>query len=346
MIDKHMKKPIRIGTRGSRLALIQTRMVVDRLQSVYPKLRHDGLIEIIPVQTTGDKIRDRKLSKFGGKGMFLKEIEAAILRDEIDIGVHSAKDVPSNMPSGFELAAYLPRDDARDAFFGHRVDDFNALDKNAVFGTSSPRREAFARHHYPDCSVVVYRGNVDTRFDNLRNGQVDGTFLAVAGLKRIGRSVDQTAVLDPGVMLPGGGQGAITLEIRDSRDDLRQLLAKINCPLTKACVSAERSYLKVIDGDCKSPLSAYAVPIQENDDVDGPMYDHRFTSINDLVSVVGPQKLTHIYLRVAAARPDGGDIHHLSGITTMDDGIRLGRKFGHQMRDDLPDDYFANYLVD
>jgi hydroxymethylbilane synthase len=340
MVDKNIKMPIRIGTRGSRLAMIQTRMVVDRLQSVYPQLREDGNIQIVKVKTTGDKIRDRKLSKFGGKGMFLKEIEAAILRDEIDIGVHSAKDVPSNMPSGFALAAYLPREDARDAFFGHTVDDFTKLSPTATIGTSSPRREAFAKHHYPDCSVVVYRGNVDTRFDNLRIGQVDGTFLAVAGLKRIGRSVDETAILDPSVMLPGGGQGAITLEIRDTRDDLFDLLNPVNCPLTNACVTAERSYLKVIDGDCKSPLSAYAVPIQSGDDVNGHMYDHRFTSIDDLVSIVGPEKLTHLYLRVAAARPDGTHIHKLSGVAKLRDGNRLGRKLGHQMRDELPDDFF------
>src|SRR3954464_3063775 len=214
---------IRIGTRGSPLALAQAKMVRDALVE-----QHAGAIEIVTIRTSGDRIQDRPLSEAGGKGLFTKEIEEALLAGAIDLAVHSAKDMPTALPDGLMLAACLPREDVRDAFISRKAASLRELAQGAVIGTASLRRQAMVKRLRPDVSVVSLRGNVETRLRKLEAGEVDATLLALAGLKRLGFADKATALLDAQEFLPAVGQGAITIETRIDDARTRELLAKID----------------------------------------------------------------------------------------------------------------------
>ena len=249
---------IRIGTRGSPLALLQAEELGARLAAAEPALAVEGAVSIVVIKTTGDKVQDRPLAEIGGKGLFTKEIDLALERGEIDVAAHSMKDVPTWLPPGQCLAAILPREDPRDAFFARDADSLATLPPGAVVGTTSLRRQALVKLARPDLEVVSIRGNVETRLRKLAEGQVDATLLAVAGLKRLGKAELLQHVLETSEMLPAVGQGAIGVTARD--DDSRTLawLAAVTDPPSYARVAAERACLAVLDGSCHTPIAGLA----------------------------------------------------------------------------------------
>lgn len=246
---------LRIGTRGSPLALAQARLVRQRLSQAHGMAEADIAIEVI--STSGDRITDRPLSEVGGKGLFTKEIEQALIEERIDLAVHSAKDVATRLPEGLTLAAFLEREDVRDAFVSLVAPSLEALPEGARFGTSSLRRAAQIRRARPDLAIVPFRGNVDTRLAKLRDGVADATLLAVAGLNRLERPGVVTALLDPRAFPPAPAQGAIGLEIRTDDSRAATLVAPLDHAPTRAAVSAERAMLAVLDGSCRTPIAAF-----------------------------------------------------------------------------------------
>jgi hydroxymethylbilane synthase len=247
---------VRIGSRGSPLALAQAREVQARLAAASGL--DAGRIEINVIRTTGDLIQDRPLSEAGGKGLFTKEIEEALLAGKIDLAVHSSKDLPTILPAGLVLAGFLPREDARDAFISRKAKTLRELSPGAVVGTASLRRQAMVKRLRPDIKVVTLRGNVETRLRKLEAGDVDATLLAVAGLKRLGLISAATAILDLDEFLPAVGQGAIGIETRADDGTTRALVAAINDVDTATALTAERSFLAVLDGSCRTPIGGHA----------------------------------------------------------------------------------------
>ena len=248
---------VRIGTRGSPLALAQSREVRARLIAARPDLDEDT-VTITVIKTTGDRVLDRPLADIGGKGLFTKEIEDALLESSVDIAVHSMKDVPTWLPDGLTIACLLPREDPRDALIARDGLTFADLPAGAVIGTASLRRQAQVLARRPDLKVVSLRGNVGTRLDKLAQGQVDATMLALAGLRRLGKADVVTAILDPSEMLPAVAQGAIGLECRADDEAARELLALINHAQTETRVAAERALLARLDGSCHTPIAGLA----------------------------------------------------------------------------------------
>jgi hydroxymethylbilane synthase len=247
---------LRIGSRGSPLALVQAREVRDRLAKAHGI--EPGRIEITVIRTTGDAIQDRPLADAGGKGLFTKEIEEALVAGSIDLAVHSAKDVPALLPGGLILAAYLPREDPRDVLISTKAKTFADLAPGAVVGTASPRRQALVKRLRPDVEIVAFRGNVETRLRKLREETVDATVLALAGLKRLGLTDAIATVLSVEDFLPAAGQGAIVIETRENDARTRDLLAAIDDRDTETALNAERAFLAVLDGTCRSPIAAHA----------------------------------------------------------------------------------------
>ena len=247
--------PLRIGTRGSRLALAQTNMVRDLLAATHS---HLAPAEITVIKTTGDQVRDRPLADIGGKGLFTKEIEEALLAGRIDLAVHSMKDMPTVLPAGLVVDCLLPREDPRDALFAGAAASIADLPDGAVVGTASLRRAAQLLARRPDLKVVPFRGNVDTRLDKLAAGAVDATLLAVAGLKRLGMADRMGAILEPEEMLPAVAQGAVGIECRADDARTRGLLVPLNHGDTALRVAAERALLRVLDGNCRTPIAALA----------------------------------------------------------------------------------------
>lgn len=247
---------LRVGSRGSPLALVQAREVVRRLAAARG-LTADQ-IEIKVIRTTGDAIQDRTLAEAGGKALFTKEIEEALLSGAIDLAVHSSKDMPTALPPGLALTAFLPREDARDAFISHKAQRVRDLPMGAVVGTASLRRQAFVKRLRPDLEVVPLRGNVETRLRKLEAGEVDATLLAVAGLKRLGLLAAATAVLEIEEFLPAVGQGAIGIETRAGDEATCALVRKINDAETATALAAERAFLAELDGSCRTPIGGHA----------------------------------------------------------------------------------------
>jgi hydroxymethylbilane synthase len=247
---------LRIGSRGSALALVQAREVQSRLAEAcgLPAER----IEIKTIRTTGDMIQDRPLAEAGGKGLFTKEIEEALLAGAIDLAVHSSKDMPTVLPAGLVLSAFLPREDARDAFISRKAKTLRELPQGAVIGTASLRRQALVKRLRPDLAIVPLRGNVETRLRKIEAGDADATVLAVAGLKRLGLMAAATMVLDIDEFLPAVGQGAIGIETQADDARTRALVAKIDDPDTATALAAERAFLAVLDGSCRTPIAGYA----------------------------------------------------------------------------------------
>jgi hydroxymethylbilane synthase len=247
---------LRIGTRGSPLALAQAEDVRTRLAAAH---RLDPTaIEICVIRTSGDVIQDRPLAEVGGKGLFTKEIEQALFENTIDLAVHSAKDMETLLPAGLVAAAFLPREDVRDAFISRKATTLAELSEGAVVGTASLRRQAIVRRLRPDIRVVSLRGNVETRLRKLDAGEVDATVLALAGLKRLGLAAAASSVFSVDEFLPAVGQGAIAIETRAADDRARDLIAPINDGGTMAALTAERAFLAALDGSCKTPIAGHA----------------------------------------------------------------------------------------
>ncbi|MGQ7791091.1 hydroxymethylbilane synthase [Faunimonas sp. B44] len=248
--------PIRIGTRGSRLALWQAETVRSRLAAA-EDLPADNY-EIVVIRTSGDRIQDRALLEAGGKGLFTKEIEEALLDGSIDVAVHSAKDMPTVLPDGLILAAYLEREDVRDALVAAGAKAIDDLRQGAVIGTASLRREALLRRARPDLKVELLRGNVPTRLRKVEAGEFDATLLACAGLKRLGLEEHIAARLPVETFPPACGQGAVVIECREDDERTRRRLARIDHRATALAVACERAFLGVLDGSCRTPIAGYA----------------------------------------------------------------------------------------
>ena len=245
---------ITIATRESALALWQAEHVRGRLTARY----RGTSVDLLGVTTQGDRILDRPLASVGGKGLFIKELEAALRDGHADIAVHSLKDVPMDLPDGFTLAAICAREDPRDAFVSSRHDALAALPANAVVGTSSLRREAQLRARYPSLRIESLRGNVHTRLAKLDEGRYDAIILAAAGLKRLGLGTRIRALLDPDESLPAPGQGALAIECRADRADLVHAVTPLGDPGTTLATAAERAFSRGLGGSCQTPLAAYA----------------------------------------------------------------------------------------
>ncbi|WP_312440173.1 hydroxymethylbilane synthase [Janthinobacterium sp.] len=246
-----------IASRESRLAMWQAEHVRARLAALYPQCS----VEILGMTTRGDQILDRALSKVGGKGLFVKELEVAMDEGRADLAVHSLKDVPMELPDGFSLAAILEREDPRDAFVSNDYDNLDALPHGAVVGTSSLRRQSLIAARYPHLTILPLRGNLDTRLGKLDRGDYAAIILAAAGLKRLGLEERIRTVLDPDYSLPAAGQGAMAIEIKSERTDgvdLFALLAPLNHLATSQAVTAERKVSKIFGGSCQIPLAAFA----------------------------------------------------------------------------------------
>ena len=270
----------------------------------------EAAIEVI--RTSGDRIQDRPLSEAGGKGLFTKEIEEALLAGAIDLAVHSAKDMPTVLPEGLMLVACLPREDVRDAFIGRKAATLRDLPHGAVVGTASLRRQAMVKRLRPDLSVVPLRGNVETRLRKLDAGEVDATLLALAGLKRLGLAEKATALLDAQDFLPAVGQGAITIEARVDDARTRDLLAAIDHADTSVALACERAFLAVLDGSCRTPIAGHAV-------LDG-----------DALSFRG-----------MILRPDGSEFFETSRAGSRSDAAALGADAGVELKHRAPADFFG-----
>ena len=249
-----MRSTIRIATRKSPLALWQAHFVQSRLQQLYPQLR----VELLPMSTKGDKILDSPLAKVGGKGLFVKELEQAILAGDADIAVHSMKDVPVEFPDGLGLSIICERDDPRDAFVSSRFPSLAELPAGSRVGTSSLRRQCQLRASRPDLQILDLRGNVNSRLAKLDGGEYDAILLAAAGLKRLGLQERITTLLPPEQSLPANGQGAVGIECRLDDDELLTLLAPLEHLPTRQRVLAERAMNRVLQGGCQVPIGAYA----------------------------------------------------------------------------------------
>lgn len=249
--------PLRIGTRGSPLALAQAHETRDRLMAAHGLPEAAFAIEVI--KTTGDRVLDRALSEIGGKGLFTKEIEEALLAGGIHLAVHSMKDMPTVLPDGLVMSAHLPREDVRDAFVSPRWESIASLPEGAVVGTSSLRRRAQLLNRRPDLTVVEFRGNVQTRLQKLRDGVAEATFLACAGLRRLGLESEIRSEIETSEMLPAVAQGAIGIETRADDEATIALLAPINCADTAIRLAAERAFLAGLDGSCRTPIGGLAI---------------------------------------------------------------------------------------
>ncbi len=263
-----------LGSRGSPLAMRQTHEVRDRLIAAWPELGEDGAIDIQEIRTTGDAVRDRPLADIGGKGLFIKEIEQALVAGRIDAAVHSMKDMETGLAAGTVLAAVLPREDARDAWLSPVADRVDGLPQGARLGTASVRRAAQVLSRRPDLEIVLFRGNLDTRLRKLADGEVAATFLAAAGLSRLGLIDRATRIVGIDEMLPAVAQGAIAVQTRDGeasgRDAaIRRWLAALDDAPSRARVTAEWAMLATLDGSCRTPIAGHATLDGERLDLTG-----------------------------------------------------------------------------
>lgn len=305
-----MNEPLRIGTRGSPLALIQAEEVRTRLAEIAP----DRTVEIVHIRTTGDRVRDRLLAEIGGKGLFTKEIEQALFDRTIDLAVHSMKDVETFLPDGLCIAAVLPREDPRDALICATAESLAGIPPGAAVGTASIRRQAQILHRRPDLKVVPFRGNVETRLRKLADGEAAATLLAVAGLRRLGLTGAAAGVLEPEELLPAAAQGAIGLETRADDTVTRDLVAAIDHPDSALCIGVERAMLAALDGSCLTPIGALAT-------VD---------PANGLVTLDG-----------LVARPDGTELHRQRRQAAAADALAMGTELGAALRARMGPDFFA-----
>lgn len=256
---------LKIGTRGSQLALYQANWVKERIEQTSPHLR----VTLVKIKTTGDKIQDAPLAKIGGKGLFVKEIEEALLAQKVDLAVHSIKDVPTEFPKGLHLSVITKREDPRDAFISDKGIPLKDLPQGARIGTSSLRRQAQLLHFRRDLTLISLRGNLDTRLKKLKTLGLDGIILAVAGLKRLGFEEKITELLSPEISLPAIGQGALGIETRVGDEEVEETIRFLNDPDSAVAVSAERAFLKRLEGGCQVPIAAYARIVHTTLHLDG-----------------------------------------------------------------------------
>ncbi len=300
-----MEKPLlRLGTRGSPLALAQARIVAAALAEAHRDLAAPGAILVEPIRTTGDKVQDRPLAEIGGKGLFTEEIENSLLAGGIDIAVHSLKDMPTALPPGLHIGAVLEREDPRDVLFSLGGGGIDALPRAARVGTASLRRQALLLNRRPDLRIGPLRGNVGTRLRKLKEGQIDATVLALAGLKRLGLSANGGTVLSVDDMLPAPAQGAICIESRIDDNRVAALLAAIDHKPSSIAVTAERALLAALDGSCRTPIGGLAV----------------FPADGGL------------HLRALVAMPDGSKLWRAERKGAASDAARMGKDAGQELR--------------
>ena len=294
---------LRLGTRGSKLALVQAGLVRDALAAAHPALAAPDAIEIVVIRPTGDAVQDRPLAEIGGKGLFVKEIEEALVSRRIDAAIHSMKDMPTAQPPGLAIVAFLPREDARDVLIAGEVRRIADLKPGAIVGTSALRRQAQLLHLRPDLKIVGLRGNVDTRLAKREAGVVEATLLALAGLKRLGLG-NVGAPISEDEILPAVGQGAVCIECRSDDTRVRTLLAAIDHASTATCVAAEHAMLAVLDGSCRTPIAGHATLA-----ADGTLH-----------------------LRGLIVKPDGSAAIATDRRGTAGDAEALGRDVGHELK--------------
>ena len=292
---------IRIGTRGSPLALAQVNEVRGKLAAAHKSLAMDD-IEIVPIQTTGDKSLDRSLFEKGGKGLFTKEIEEHLIAGRVDLAVHSTKDMPVELPEGLVLCAFLEREDARDVLISKTAKSIADLPEGALVGTSSLRRQAQILKIRPDIIIKPIRGNVETRLAKITAGDIDATILAMAGLKRLALENEITTVIPPEEMLPAPGQGVICLQIRNNDEEIKRLLAPLNHGPSMTAVLVERAVSKTLGASCRMPLAAHA-------------------TIEDNI----------IHARAALFRTDGSQCWAAKNSAVVDAATALGKKLGEEI---------------
>jgi hydroxymethylbilane synthase len=312
--------PLRVGTRGSPLALVQTRLFLAVLRTFCPVLTGMDVFEEHAISTTGDQVQDRRLAEIGGKGLFAKEIHEALLDRRIDFAVHSLKDLETELPAGIVLACTMRREDARDALIlgpesgpADPADPYACLPDGAVIGTASVRRQAQLLHARPDLRITTLRGNVQTRLAKLASGACSASLLALAGLRRLGLEDRAAVVLDPEVMVPAAGQGIVGITVRAADSELHELLAAIEDLEAKAVATAERSLLVELDGSCRTPIGGHARLLPGGT----------------------------LHLTGLVARPDGSFLLKRSLHGAVGDAARIGRELGAGLRADSPRDLFA-----
>ena len=301
---------VKIGTRGSPLALAQAHETRSRLMAATGRPECD--FAIVVIKTSGDMILDRPLSEVGGKGLFTKEIETALLDGSIDLAVHSSKDMPTQLPDGLFISAFLPREDVRDAFLSPTAKSLADLPNGARVGTSSLRRRAMVRRLRPDLEVVEFRGNVQTRLKKLGDGVADATLLAFAGLKRLGQEAVATSLIATEDFLPAVGQGAICIESRTGDDTTNAMIAKIHHAETAVALTLERAFLAELDGSCRTPIAGLARV--EGDTV-------RFEGL--------------------ILRPDGSEVHAITRVGPIGEAEALGRDAGRELKARGGPDFFV-----
>lgn len=309
-----MTAQLKIGTRGSPLALAQAHTVRDQIAAAHEDIGADD-IEIVVIKTSGDRILDRHLMNAGGKGLFTKEIEEALIDGSIDCAVHSSKDMPTTLPDGLELSIFLKREDPRDAFISDKFSHFLDMPHGATLGTASLRRRAQALRLRPDLKVVTFRGNVQTRIKKLKEGEADATFLALAGLNRLGMAKAAAEKLSLEDFLPAPAQGAVTVEVRANDARMKNLLAPLHDHETALAVAAERALLAGLDGSCRTPIAAHAT-LQGN----------------------------LVMMQAMLLSVDGATIHEAGGScpATLEDAHDLGTNLGATIREAAGPQFFTD----
>ncbi|MGB1264718.1 MAG: hydroxymethylbilane synthase [Nereida ignava] len=302
--------PLKIGTRGSPLALAQAYETRQRLMAAFDL--PEGAFEIVVIKTTGDRILDRPLKEIGGKGLFTREIEDDLLSGAIDIAVHSMKDMPVAQPDGLALTTYLPREDVRDAFVSLDGGKLADLREGAVVGTSSLRRKAQLLNYRPDLEIVEFRGNVQTRLKKLKDGVAEATFLAMAGLNRLAMDEVPRTAIEAEEMLPAVAQGCIGIEQRLGDDRVSEMLSAINDTLSTQRLAAERAFLGALDGSCETPIGGLAT-------IDGDT----------------------LTLRGEILRVDGSEVLSDEQTCSVADGAKLGVEMARKLRSQADDDFFS-----
>ena len=301
--------PVRIGTRGSPLALAQAHQTRDRLRAAHGL--DEAAVEIHVIKVSGDAIQDRPLSEAGGKGLFTKELDTALMMGGIDLAVHSAKDLPTWLPDAITIAGYLPREDARDCWISPTASSPRELPRGAVVGTASLRRGAMLRRIRPDVEIQLLRGNVQTRLRKVGEGAFAGTLLALAGLRRLGLEHEATSIIPIEDFLPAAGQGAIGITTRADDPRMVAMLAPLLCEATGIALAAERGFLAALDGSCRTPIGAHAL-------VEGGK----------------------VMLRGTVLRPDGAQAFDEEVYGAAADAEVVGRTAGETIRSRLPTGFF------
>ncbi len=305
-------RPVRVGTRGSPLALAQAKEVAARLAAAHPELAAPGGVETVVIKTTGDRVQDRTLADIGGKGLFTKEIEDGLVDGRIDMAVHSMKDVMTWLPEGLVIGAVLPREDPRDVLLSPAASRIADLPAGAVVGTASLRRQAQLLDLRPDLRIVPFRGNVETRMRKLEGGEVAATVLALAGLRRLGHGGHEAAAISTDEMLPAVAQGAIGLECRAGDEATLALLAPLDDRASAVRVACERALLAQLDGSCRTPIAA-------------------------LAELAGGG----LALRALVAAPDGSRVHRTRREGSEADAEAMGRDAGDELRARAGPGFFA-----